>query len=150
MGINIQQATFREDPVSGILIQSCVTKVSLTAAQIKTASSAPVTVIAAPGSGKMIMNVHGVYVYTHNTTVFTSTYFSIITAGAASGEFLLVSFSTVLSTTSTRREQLYQNVVGAKQRFCKANEIIQLKADADSAVGDGTLDLYLTYDILTL
>jgi len=119
-------------------------ELSLSAAQIKTLNSVPVQIIAAPGVGKAIEVISGSVKYTFVSAAFTSTNLFLQTDTAASNQGVSGTDFTVGVSQFAR---VLQNV---SVNTMVENKALKAQADADSAVGDGTAKIYITYRIITL
>jgi len=126
---------------SGIL----TTKVSLSSAQILNLGSVPVTLVASPGVGKFIQILSVTGRMNFGTVAYdTSTHLQVFT-GALAG----ISFTD-------------QNLLGSRFTINYAfngpanvntdeDVPVQIQVElANPATGDGTLDIYVTYKIITL
>jgi len=124
------------------------TKVSLTAAQIKSANSVPVSLIATPGVGKVIEVVSALANFQYGTVAFDSgsTAFELQINTAATHQFLL---SGILNGTASVFAMMGVNSATTTQIV--ANEPLNfVLTGADATVGDSTIDLYINYRIITL
>jgi len=123
-------------------------KVTLTAAQIKTANSVPVSLIAAQGAGKAIEVVSALANFQYGTVAFDSgsTAFELQINTAATHQFLL---SGILNGTASVFAMMGVNSATTTQIV--ANEPLNfVLTGADATVGDSTMDLYINYRIITL
>lgn len=119
-------------------------KVSLTASQILTANSAPVEVIPAPGAGKIISVVSALCKFNFGTTAFDGvTLADLIHATATSASVSTGDIGGGVSTFGAMSPGY-----GGIQLV--ENQALLFKADGDSTVGDSTVDLYITYSVITL
>lgn len=122
---------------------------TLSAAEIRTANSNPITFIAAPGPGLAIKVIDSEVNYMPGGVGFTSNSFSLIinTATQAqtggSGSYLTSGVS------QTFGEMLEQNVADGQIQHV-SNQSLLITTDSDSAVGNGTATIYLTYRLITL
>lgn len=119
-------------------------KVSLSAAQILTANSVPIEVVAAPGAGKIISVLSALCKFTYGTTQFD---------GGGLGNLILDTLTDPIMSTgvignSTSSFDVLSQAYGGTQ--FAPNLALLFKTDSDSTVGDSTIDLYITYSIITL
>jgi hypothetical protein len=122
-------------------------KVSLSSAQILNSFTTPVQLIAAPGAGKSIVATSYLIIYPNGTTAYATN-----TTGYIAYDTDLVS------------DQLFGNfnlaIVSGEQNAGRAadvtratfeNKAIFFKTDTGNpTAGDGTIDLYITYQVITL
>ena len=124
------------------------TKVSLSAAQIKTANSVPVSLIAAPGVGKFIEVISASVNFQYGSVAFdsSSSAFELQINTASTHQFLASGF---LNGTSDVLTRLGDSVSSTSQMV--ENEPLNfVLTGTDATVGDSTIDLYINYRILTL
>jgi hypothetical protein len=140
---------------SGAATTPTTIKVSLDTADVYSLSTVPITAIAAPGAGKAIVIITALFSYNHNTTSFdTITYLSLgpLTPGGTQFITSLDGTSGINALTIDTMQLMYRTpdtfntVLGS----AVANAAIVIVADSDSAVGDGSIDLYITYQVITL
>jgi len=120
-------------------------RVPLTAAQIRTLNSIPVLAVAAPGVGKAIQVISGSVNFTANAVAFTSA-------------TLNLRIDTLIQNQAGTADSILQNGINdfhSMQLQTPANNMItnnalNIIANADSAVGDGTAVVYGAYQIITL
>ena len=123
-------------------------KVSLTAAQIKTGNSVPITLITAPGAGFAIEVISALYNFQYGTVAFDSggSQFELKTDTAAQKQMLSAA---VLNGTTSLFSKFDSSYVAATQIV--DNKALTFKlSGADATVGDSTIDLYINYRIITL
>jgi len=124
------------------------TKVSLSAAQIKTANSVPIALISAPGAGKAIEVISALVNFQYGTVAFDSgsTAFELQINTATTHQFLSSGFLNGTSNVFTRMGE-----VSSSTTQIMANEPLNFAlSGADATVGDSTIDLYINYRIITL
>lgn len=136
---------------SGV-VQSAAKK-SLTAAQIKALNTTPQALVPAQGAGKIIVPISiqgrltfGTAAYATNTT---------LNIGFASGSDPLFSNTTLLPVTAGAPIQPFfaiaQSGVTGNDNEYIANAALNLSVPtANPATGDGLLDVYVTYLVVTL
>ena len=125
------------------------TKVSLSAAQIKTVNSVPVSVISAPGSGKVIEIVSAFLSFNYGTVTFdaaASFEVSLYTDTAGGRQYSTA--NNILNKTSSTIQTFDKDASTASQLV--DNKAIFIDGGDDSTVGDSTIDLYINYRIITL
>jgi hypothetical protein len=130
---------------SGLILHK---KVSLAAVQITNGNSVPVSLIAAPGAGKVIEVVSAMFNFQYGTTAFDSgsATFELITNTATTEQFRSAG---ILNGTSNVFRKLDQ--ISSTTTQIVANEPLNFAlTGADATVGDSTMDLYINYRIITL
>lgn len=126
-----------------------VTQVALTAAQITTLHSAPVSLVAAPGAGKAIL-VHGTTVqFKYGTTQFTGGgAVNPVYHGATTN---LLSGSVAAATIQAAASATVSCGAEAAALALSSNTGVDLYAGtADFAAGDSTAIVTIWYDVITL
>ncbi len=125
-------------------------KVTLSAAQILTIYSSPVTFseIAAPGAGKII-KIEGVVAKNNfNTTAFDVAHASGLHVGTLTGTEAQGSINQAFCNSASSLIESQTINAGAT---IDENEAISVWATvSDPTVGDGTIDVYITYRTVTL
>jgi hypothetical protein len=123
------------------------TKVSLSAAQIKTANSVPVSLIAAPGAGKFIEVISATYRFNWGTIAFDAgTYkISLKINGASQSQFEKDNVTFITTNNFAQFEQVASTAISLID-----NASLTFTTSNDSTVGDSTIDLYINYRIITL
>ena len=125
------------------------TKVSLSAAQIKTISTVPVSVISAPGAGKVIEIVSAFLSFNYGTVTFDASFnFEVSLYTDTSGGRQFSTANNILNRTSSTIQTFDKDASTASQLV--ANKAIFVDGGDDSTVGDSTIDLYINYRIITL
>lgn len=125
------------------------TKVSLTAAQIKTINSVPISVISAPGAGKVIEIISAFLKFNYGTVTFDESIdnsLSLYTLTSSTTQFS--TGNNILSRTSSTIQTFDKDGSTANQLV--ENQPIYVNGGDDSTVGDSTIDLYINYRIITL
>lgn len=142
----------QDDAVTSAKIDETVVqavKVTLSAANIIAMNATPVTLIAAPGANKAIIVDEAVFHFQVGATQFTA-------GGAVSIEYadandnLLA--STLAASVITGASDAVRKIDGADGSLTvTANKAVEItNATAAFADGDGTMDVYLRYRVLTL
>ena len=131
--------------IAGIMQQ---VKVSLTSANILTLNnSTPFVIIAAPGAGKLINVVSVFYVFNFVTTPYSSV--SLRAALDSSGFTVATGLSNLLNASATTSAR--PNISGGGLTTSSlANNSLGLFTTLAPTGGDGTLDVYVTYNVITL
>ena len=125
-------------------------KVSLSAAQIQNGNTTPIDVIADPGGGKVIDLISCVAVNNFGTQAFSNTQIHL-DCGGGNGEGLLYSTVTFVNAAASTIVKLYPNTSGSDNAIMTSNSPVKAMFDGDSVgFGDGTIDLYIEYNIITL
>lgn len=120
-------------------------KVTLTSAQILSSNTTPIQLIAAPGAGKMIM----VLSFAGNLTYNTATYATNTSGQLVQGATLVRTFSLAFTTSG----QIYLAPSSPPLALSSTleNQSISFSTQTgDPTAGDGTIDLHLTYTVITL
>ena len=124
------------------------TKVSLTASQIKSLGTIPVDVIAASGVGTYIKVTGLEFKQNYGTAPFANlTTIYLRSSSKTAANPMIGNFADVFTGTVS-------NIFGSFGPDDLAeyveNEKVVIQSDADSATGDSTIDLYISYQIITL
>lgn len=119
------------------------TKVSLTSAQIKSLGVTPVSVIASPGSGKYIRIINADAWFTSGLTPFDNNTVDLVTEGLSVPQ---VSFVGLISSVMNTNKMVVPNNT---DDAILENKGVQIEGFNSTATGDGTLDIYITYQIIT-
>jgi hypothetical protein len=119
-------------------------KVTLSASQIKNLGQASVQLIPAAGAGTVIKIISGVARINFGTVAFDDN-----TIDIADGSFGTATLGGFLSSTSDQIESLvrYLNASGS---LLTENGAVNASGTSSIATGDGTVDIYLTYEIISL
>jgi len=120
-------------------------KVSLSSAEILALATTPKTLIAAQGAGTFIRLQAVTMRLNYGTTTYTGGGLRIkYTSG---GSFIITNTSYTNSSSI-----IFNPALATTQAFTTSAENDSLVMDAASAVsvGDGTLDVYLTYNVISL
>lgn len=119
-------------------------KIFLTPEQIKASFNDPITIIPAPGVGKVVQLLSVAVKKTFYTTAFTALTLDIITQNVTKAQAQVVLNSSVssFSTIPIRNEAIYDTL--------KENEPVKAKASDLSVSGDLEVTLYITYKIISL
>lgn len=120
-------------------------KVSVSAAQIRSGFTTPVSLIGSPGPGKAMSIISALARFNFGTTGFDAgTLGRLALTGADNAMFELPINGTVSTFQSMDRSVVSGNITIVED----AN--IEFRTDADSTLGDSTIDFYITYSIITL
>ncbi len=125
--------------------------VSLSADQIKSGFSSPIdTKIPLPGAEKAISFEGALIKFTSNSTPFTSEFFTFSTGNATATQAKSASGSegTILDSDIDAFVRVVPLQRGTTQLV--QNELLFITVDSDSAVGDGTAIISITYKIVSL
>ena len=118
-------------------------KLSLSAAEINNIGTTPILAIAAPGASKFIkvLDVTGRLIW--NSVAFDNNIISL--ANTANGTYYLSLSSTLVQTGD------YMEIGGINGTPKTAvNSAVFIEGTDSVSIGDSTLDLYITYEIVTL
>ena len=124
-------------------------KVSLTSAQILALNGTPIELIPAPGVGKVIDVIDVIGYMNFLTAAYaTNTELDIIDSA---GGILFKDTGTLLAATASKGVKIATNIASNAGVVLTANGNIQAKvASGNPATGAGTLDLFITYKVITL
>ena len=143
-------ATVTNGIVTGLTAATTETrhaKVSITSAELLALNTTAKELVAAPGVGKVIIVESIAYRYNFNTSAYTTVQSLNFTQG---GSVLAQISSPELSATASYMK--YKPVVtqGTPTNQITENVSLQIQAGSEVTAGDGTMDIYLTYKIVTL
>jgi hypothetical protein len=123
-------------------------KFSLTSTQIQGLTSARLQLLAPPGAGKIYSILKVTYKYNYNSTPYNSVSLALyygdpigIQASSPTGSSVISSVSNRIAFTS------FSTGLNADDLI---NTSILIGASGATGTGNGTLDVYITYDILTV
>lgn len=141
-GIQVKELTAASGSIQQV-------KYTLTSAEILNSFTAPVTLVAAPGAGYALQLISVAYRLNFNTTAYTTAGNSIIIANTAGSQQAVISNTNFLSAGTTKfgaGPVAHQNNTSVVE-----NEPLQFaQSTSNPTLGDSTMDLYLTYTIITL
>ena len=126
-------------------VETLKVKRTLTAAELSTSFSIPIDVIPAPGPGKLIVLMGCVGKLNFGSIAYDIPGFAG-SLGFQTGTSLMQIPGSVINNTSNVIEQKLPTGGG----FSLENTSLKFIAQADPTQGDSTLDLYITYEIITL
>lgn len=121
-------------------------KVTLSPAEIQIANSVPVVAIPSPGVGKAIDCISAIARYTFVSAAYTSTLLDVVTDTASTVQ--LNSGTFLSDVTSQFLKYNEANAIGDTAII--EDKAITLKTNADSVVGDSTVEVYISYRIVNL
>lgn len=121
-------------------------KVSLTSAQILDLFSTPVTLVNAPGVGKGILMIISVAKWNFVTSAYTTAGNALRIRCATNTTSQTSSTSLLTATSSGIRSLVYTSNINITEN----QALIVDQATANPTGGDSTLDLYITYQIISL
>lgn len=135
---------------AGNSLTTLTKKVTLTSAQILALNSTPISLLPAPGAGLMyeVISVKGRINF---LTAAYATHTELDITDATTGDILFKDTATLLAATSTKLATIPPNINSNAGVVVTANGAINAAvAVGNPATGAGTVDLYLTYKIITL
>lgn len=147
---NIQYIAGKRIPADSVYISI---KRTLTAAEVKTSFSSPIDLVAAPGAGKAIEYLSCFARLNYNSIAFDAgvmslRYPSSVNALAVSGDG---SWPSGFTANSIYRLGAYDYILTSSMGDMIENEALRFGFyAADATTGDSTMDVYLTYRIVTL
>lgn len=124
-------------------------KYTIVGDDVKSLNSIPKEIIGQPGGGKAINVLSCVAVNTVGAVPFTSNNIHL-DCGGGTTQYLLTTSDNFLNTATTLIERMFPNSNTAVSAVLIEDTPLTIMADADSAVGDGTIALYITYQIIVL
>lgn len=132
------------DAIAGSFNGTYKAKVSLSSAQILALNTTPIQAIAAPGAGKIIIIESMTSKLIYNTTDYAGPAALQLVCNGDTGILAYTSILT-LSSTAIYNSKPGLNVVQLE------NKAVDLYAPtSDPTLGDSTIDVYITYQIITL
>lgn len=118
-------------------------KISVTNSEVLNLATAPKLLVAAQGAGKVIRLMDASIAYNHNTTAFSSTQLRFNIGGIA----IAANAVLALSTTGIGFSFVPNiNLTAAQSN----NQALYLNTITNPTSGDGSLDVYVTYQVITL
>lgn len=118
-------------------------KVSLSSAQILALHTTPIEAVAAPGAGKAIVVTSASVRLNYGTATYTGQYLYLKTATAGSHQKRVYSINGSSSNISLFNSEDSSNQV-------VENQALNVDIAAQTTTGDGTIDVYITYEVITL
>lgn len=117
-------------------------KVSISSAQLLAINTTPIELVAAPGAGKVISPRNIVFNYTYGTTTYVTTAVAVRFVGEVSNIYsttVIDDTSSGIGSTTKSNHWVFENTA-----------IEFTHPTTDPTTGDGTLEIYITYEIITL
>lgn len=123
-------------------------KISLTAGQIKTLTSVPITVVAAPGAGYAIEVISGSAFIDWGSVAFDNSFLYLTVDTASTHQ--LTTGGTFFSQVADKFVRMATNSSGSTTGVVE-NKALKVSANADSTTtGDSTVTVYCVYRIIEL
>lgn len=127
-------------------------KKSFTTAEILALNTTPITLVAAPGTGKIIVPISVVARLTFLTAAYATNL--ALQVKYVAGSDALFSNSTILAVTASAIQPMFPllaaGVTGNDNEYVANAALVATVATGNPATGAGSLDLYLTYVVVTL
>jgi len=120
------------------------TTISLSAAQINNIGTTPVQILPSPGVGKYIKVLFVDAWLNWGSVAFDTNDLKIETVGASNSQIII---NSVLDQTADMNRT--KSILASTNLFI-ANTAVNVEGTDSVAVGDSTIDLYITYEIITL
>ena len=145
----IATTAFVQNALGGISSGGLSIKVSISSAQLLNLNSSPVTVISAPGAGKVIEVMNCMVKYNFGTTPYVCAGGLTLRNPSSTLRQLNIAQNIIQQTFSTITHT--NSYDAGNDTAIVVNEPIQFEAKtANPTSGDGTVDLYIYYRIVTL
>lgn len=122
-------------------------KVSLSSAQILALNTTPVTLVAAPGAGKIIQPIAVMFNLVYNTTTYATNILAQIRYAGISANFIT---STILGLTASTLARLLASTSLTFAAVPSNTALILDTQTGNPTTGNSTMDVYLTYTVITL
>ena len=122
-------------------------KVSLSSAQILALNTTPIVLVEAQGSGTVIEPLSVVFNLTYGTTTYATNTTAQIKYQAIAGNFIT---SSIISNTQDALNRVLPNTSLTFTSIPINTPLVIDIATGDPTTGDGTLDVYVTYVVITL
>jgi len=123
-------------------------KISLTAAQVKSLPTTSITLIPSAGAGKMTQVISAIAKLNYGTTPFNNASDLQIRTDNNTGDNSFIT-PTFLDLTADSIVS-FQDAHGSSPNYVENNDVKVRKGGSDSTTGDGTVDIYITYRVITL
>jgi hypothetical protein len=123
-------------------------KINITAGQLAT-SSTPISIISAPGAGKFINVISVSYKYNAGTTGYAGATDFGVAIDTTSGYLFTRSVGSSALSGTTSKYGYLGRVSGYETPNTITNTPLYFFSDFDFTLGDGNLDIYVTYSIDT-
>lgn len=156
-GLTLSAGTLSASASGGAAVNEIqAVKVTLSSANIKAMKTTPVQTIAAPGAGKIIQVLQCMWSYTYGGTAYTggSAVQSLVeeTSGKVLMNFNASAAGILMTGTNSFITQGIVDTVNIVTPVAlTANKAVMVtNTGSDFATGNGTVDLYITYRIITL
>lgn len=142
--------------IADLVAESLVTryiKTSLSSAQILALHASPITLVAAPGAGKLIVPLSAVYYY-HFVSAAYATQTQLRLLLGASGVAIDTTTDNILAEVSNRLDVRSMSASGggySNTIVDSPNAALTITVPtANPTAGDSTVDVYIIYKIITL
>lgn len=122
------------------------TKVSLSSAEILNLETTPKTLVAAPGTGKIVQILNYIIKYNYGTVAYVPNGVLQVFYDTAAD---VVSEETVLTLTNSISKYINILTAATTSQILEDKAVILMNSGTPTD-GDGTLDIYITYKIVTL
>jgi hypothetical protein len=122
----------------------------LTSADILALNTTVFTLIPAQGAGTIVNVLKVWYSYNYNTTAYVGGGFLTVKLGSAFGATISGSIGGILNSGSNIIGMPSMSVSSSTGTSGFDNTAVVLYNTSAQTLGDGTLDVYLTYDVITL
>lgn len=140
--VAIEEYLLNNPPVSSVVTD----KVSVSSAEILALNTTPKVLVSAPGAGKYISILKITSQYNYGSVAYATNLLCQI-RDTGSGDIHFVSGSIINGTAN----KIVTNWSANASKLVTENNTVDLNVNGGNPVnGDGTLDIYITYEIVTL
>jgi hypothetical protein len=122
-------------------------KKSVTSPQLLALNTTPIEVIAAPGAGKAIQVLGAFIAYTYATAAYATNTTLLLVNSTGTNEIASDGGSLISDTSSNKG---YMTIAGGINSIVTNDSVVIEAQTGDPTDGGGTIDVYVTYQIITL
>lgn len=122
-------------------------KKSITSPQLLALNTTPIEVIAAPGSGKAVQVLGAFIAYTYATAAYATNTTLLLVNANGTNEIATDGGSLISDVASNKG---YMTIAGGINSIVTNDAVVIEAQTGDPTDGGGTVDVYVTYQIITL
>ena len=122
-------------------------KKSITSPQLLALNTTPIEVIAAPGAGKAIQVLGAFIAYTYVTAAYATNTTLLLVNENGTNEIATDGGSLISDTANNKG---YMTISGGLNSIVTNDAVVIETQTGDPTAGSGTIDVYVTYQIITL